>query len=116
MLAKIKIFKNPFTKAELDDIARVQFGSFVKAVVDVGREIMAVGGELHADAETALLEDGSRQEDLWGINLYLEKPFDERIEYDSMINVRPSQNNASRGVEDAVIQEKIKLVVQKLIA
>lgn len=116
MLAKIKIFKNPFAKAELDDIARVQFGSFVKAVVDVGREIMAVGGELHADAETALLEDGSRQEDLWGINLYPEKPFDERIEYDSMINVRPSQNNASRGVEDAVIQEKIKLVVQKLIA
>jgi hypothetical protein len=115
MSVEIKIFKSSFSKTELEKIAKQQFGSFVKAVVDVSREIMAIGGELHADEEALLLEDGSRQEDLWGINLYPEKPDDEWIEYDSMINVRPSQNNASRGVEDAVIREKIKSVVRKLV-
>ncbi|MBU6414824.1 hypothetical protein KGQ34_01080 [Patescibacteria group bacterium] len=87
----------------------------VKAVVDVRREVIAVGGELHADEEAMLLEDGSRQNDLWGINLYPEKSADEWIEYDSMINVRPSQNNSSRGVENAAIREKIKSVVEKLV-
>lgn len=115
MPVEIKIFKSSFAKAELNRIAKQQFGNFVKAVVDVEREIMAIGGELHADEEAILLEDGSRQEDLWGINLYPEKPDEEWVEYDSMINVRPSQNNSSRGVEDAAIREKIKLVVRKLV-
>ncbi len=115
MSVEIKIFKGLFAKAELNTIAQQQFGTFVKAVVDVGREIMAIGGELHADEEAVLLEDGSRQNDLWGVNLYPEKPDTEWIEYDSMINVKPSQNNSSRGVEDAAIREKIKSVVQKLV-
>ncbi|MDO8600087.1 MAG: DUF5674 family protein [bacterium] len=115
MSVEIKIYKSPFAKTELRDIAQQQFGTLVKAVVDVSREIIAIGGELHADEEAVLLEDGSRQEDVWGINLYPEKSDDEWIEYDSMINVRPSQNNASRGVEDAAIREKITLVVRKLV-
>lgn len=115
MSVEIKICKCPFAKAELNDIAKQQFGDLVKAVVDVGREVIAVGGELHADEEAVLLEDGSRQEDLWGINLYPEKQNEEWIEYDSMINVRPSQNNSSRGVEDVRIRDKIKLIVEKLV-
>ena len=111
----IKIIKESISKIELSDIAKNQFGDFVKAVVDVGKEVMAIGGELHADLEALLLEQGSRQENLWGINLYPEKSEKEWIVFDSMINIRPSSGNRSRGVEDLKIQEKIKTIVKKLI-
>ncbi len=87
----------------------------IKAAVDVQREVLAIGGELHADEESLLLEDGSQQEHLWGINIYPEKPPEDRIEFDSMINVRPSQNNRSRGVENPEIQTRILHIVKKMI-
>jgi len=111
----IKIIKDSISKKELLNIAKNQFGDLVKAVVDVEKKIMAIGGELHADEESILLEQGSQQEDLWGINLYLNKSNGEFIEFDSMINVRPSQNNRSRGVESLDVQRKIRDVVSKLI-
>ena len=111
----IKIIKEPISKEELLDIAKNQFGDFVKAVVDVEKEIMAIGGELHADLEALLLEQGSRQENLWGINIYPEKSEKEWIVFDSMINIRPSQNNRSRGVESLDVQRKIRDIVSKLI-
>ena len=111
----IKIIKEPISKEELLDIAKNQFGDFVKAVVDVEKEIMGVGGELHADEETLLLQNGSRQENLWGINVYPEKSEEEWIMFDSMINIRPSQNNRSRGVESLDVQRKIRDIVSKLI-
>ncbi len=111
----VKIFKNPISKKELVEIAKNQFGDLVKAVVDVKKEIIAVGGELHADEEAMLLEQDSRQEDLWGINLYVEKPEDEWIEFDSMINIRPSRGNRSRGVESSEIQKKIRDITGRLI-
>ena len=111
----IKIIKEPISNKELSNIAQNQFGDLVKAVVDIKREIIAIGGELHADEEAILLEQGSQQEDLWGINLYLNKSNDEFIEFDSMINVRPSQNNRSRGVESLDIQRKIRDIISKLI-
>ena len=96
-------------------MATRQFGEWIKAVVDVEREIMGIGGELHADIEALLLERGSRQEDLWGINIYPAQEGDELIEFNSMINVRPSQNNRSRGVESVAIQQKIRGVVARMI-
>ena len=96
-------------------IAKNQFGDLVKAVVDIEKGIMVIGGELHADEEALLLERGSEQNNLWGINIYPEKPEDERIEFDSMINMRPSQNNRSRDVESLEIQRKIRDIVNKLI-
>ena len=111
----IKIIKDKISKAELAEIAKNQFGDLVKAVVDIEKEIMAIGGELHADAEALLLEQDSRQEDLWGINIYPAKSESEWIEFDSMINIRPSQKNLSRGVEDQNIQKKIKDVITKLV-
>ena len=111
----IKIIKNKISKAELAEIAKNQFGDLVKAVVDIEKEIMAIGSELHADAEALLLEQGWRQEDLWGINIYPAKSEGEWIEFDSMINIRPSQKNLSRGVEDQNIQKKIKDVIAKLV-
>ena len=106
------------TTLSLDDLkkmAAAMFGDIVKAVVDIDRELMAVDAELHADLESLLLEDGSQQKLLWGINLYPEAPGDEFIEFDSMINVRPSQGNRSRGVEDKAIRDKIIQIVEKRI-
>lgn len=112
---QITIVTDTMSKRAIEEIARNQFGDIVKAVVDVEKGILAVGGELHADEEAVLIEDGSHQENLWGINLYPEKSSDEWIEFNSMINVRPMQNNRSRSVEDAGIQEKIRALVNKLI-
>jgi hypothetical protein len=87
----------------------------VKAVVDVERGIMALGGELNSDDEALLLDDGSFQSNLWGINLYPSADEADWIEYDSMINVRPSQGNRARGVEDAALRARIRRIVNELV-
>lgn len=103
------------TRAILTELAASRFGDMVKAVVDVSRKIMAVSGELHSDEEALLLADGSRQQDLWGINLYPAELSQDWIEFDSMINVRPSQGNRSRNVEDAATRAAILRVVGALV-
>ncbi len=112
----IRIVREPVSLDELRGIAGEQFGDFVKVVVDIRRGVMAVGGELHADEEALLLEDGARQADLWGINLYPGAAPGALIEFDSMINVRPSQSNRSRGVEDPSVRRQIEDVVGRLIS
>jgi len=111
----IQIVRQSISRAELHRRAESQFGDFLKAVVDVGRGIMAIGGELHADEEAVLLEDGARQTDLWGINLHPDGPDEGLIEFDSMINVRPSQGNRSRGVEDIATRRRIQEIVGRLV-
>ena len=93
------------------------FGSLVKAVVDIEKGIMVVDATMHADEEFFLLEqEGSKQEHLWGINIYPELRNSEKfIVFDSMINLRPGWGNRSRGVDDPKIQEKIKTIVNKLV-
>jgi len=115
MLPEIRIVREPIMLAELRTLAGDQFGDMVKAVVDVELGIMAIGGELHADEETVLLDEGSRQLDLWGINLYPDAAELERVEFDSMINVRPAQGNRSRSVEDAAQRDRILEVVRRLV-
>lgn len=111
----IRIVKTPINIEELKNIAKDQFGDFVKAVIDIENKILAIGGELHADEETLLSENGSKRENTWGINIYPEQPDNDWIEFDSMINLKPHLGNRSRGVEDTRIQEKIKLIVSELI-
>lgn len=101
---------------DLKQMAAGRFGDMVKAVVDVDREIVAVDAELHADLESLLLEDGSAQRSLWGINLYPDLPGEQLIEFDSMINMRPSQGNRSRGVEDDAIRTTVRAIVSKRLA
>ncbi len=96
-------------------MAAEQFGDFVKAVVDVRRGVVAIGGELHADEEALLLQEGARQADLWGINLYPDRPRSDFVEFDSMINVRPAQGNRSRGVEDAGLRQQINDIIERLV-
>ena len=110
-----RIIREQMTRSELVAIASEQFGDMVKAVVDVEREIMALGGELHSDEEALLLDDGSSQRNLWGINIYPSADEADWIEYDSMINVRPSQGNRTRGVEDDALRAKIRRIVTELV-
>ncbi|MFH1566144.1 MAG: DUF5674 family protein [bacterium] len=100
---------------KLNEIAKSIFGNLVKVVVDIDKEVMVVGGELHADEEALLLQKGSKQQNVWGINIYPEIKDVNWIEFDSMINLRPSQNNFSRGVSNKDIQRKIVEVVNKLV-
>ena len=113
---KILIVKDFIKKNELHKIAAAGFGDIVKAVVDIKQEIMAVGGELHADEETKLIEEhDSKRANLWGVNLYLNKTATEWIEFDSMINIKPQYGNSSRGVENEETRNKIVLLVSKLV-
>lgn len=92
------------------------FGELVKAVVDIKQGKIALDAEMHADLEQRMIEDGSNQQDLWGINLYPQKyGTDSFIEFDSMINIRPQQNNRSRGVEDEATRKIIVDIVNKKI-
>lgn len=111
----MKIIEKQIKKTDLiKDSSNFIDENAIKAVVDIKREIMAVDSPMHYECEQLLLENGSKQEDLWGINLYLDEyDIDNLVEFDSMINIRPAQNNRSRFVEDPKTQEKIKAVVQK---
>jgi hypothetical protein len=111
----MKIVTKILTLDEIKQMAAGKFENLLKAVVDVDRELIAVDAELHSDLEALLLEDGSKQKDLWGINLYPEISGNDFIEFDSMINMRPSQNNRSRGIENEEIRKKIIEVVTKKI-
>lgn len=108
------IITEKISKKELKQLAEKRFGDMVKAVVDIEQDIMALGGELHADEEAELLKNGSQQQNLWGVNLYPDEPEEKWIEFDSVINIRPSQNNRSRDVENSDIREKIKDIIKKL--
>lgn len=114
----MKAIDTTISVPELSSMAEKMYGNLVKAVVDLETGTLVVDVEMHADAEQYLLEEGSEQYNLWGINLY---PFkfgtDDFIEFDSMINIRPRQQNMSRGIDDSKIREQIiTLVSQRVTA
>ena len=100
---------------ELAVLAAEGYGDFVKAVADISRGVIALGGEMHADAEALLLEAGSAQEDLWGFNLLMGMPPGQRIEYTSLINIRPKQGNPSTTVSDGSVRSQIDQLVGRFI-
>jgi len=111
----MKIISTPTSRSILNAMLPGHFGDMVKAVVDVRQGIVGVDAELHADIEKELLSQGSLQEDLWGINLYPEPEGEDFIEFDSLINIRPTQGNRSRDVQDPAIREKIVQTVNALL-
>ena len=111
----MKIITETLKLDELRQMAVATFGNLVKAVVDVEKEIIAVDAELHSDLEALLLKDGSKQKNLWGINFYPEIQGDDFVEFDSMINMRPSQGNRSRSIESEEMRKKIVVIVSKRI-
>jgi hypothetical protein len=107
--------EDPISLDELRRLALGRFGDLVKAVVDLERGIMIVDADLHADQEAELLAGGSQQRDVWGINLYPDLPESDWLEFDSMINLRPSFGNRSRGVDDPVVRDRIARLVVGLV-
>lgn len=101
-------------KADEDTLKKVgeDLDRYIKVVVDVRRKILAAGGKMHVDGERLLLEDGSKQADLWGAGLDLET---KEIDFDSMINLRPGQGNPSREVLDKSIRKEINGIITTLL-
>ena len=111
-----KIIKNKISREELKKLSHEQYGDILKAVVDVDKKIMGVGGELHVDIQSLLIEkENSRGNNTWGINLYLDKAGDDFIEFDSMVNLKPNLGNKIRGIEDENIKKKIREIVNQLV-
>lgn len=110
---EIEIVRKAISPEQVREHAEATFGDMVKVVVDLEREIVAIGGELHSDAEAVLLDDGSKQNDLWGANIMVDKSPGENIEYNSLINIRPSQGNRSRDIQDPSIRERVRAVLSK---
>lgn len=111
----MKIISTKISLGNLQEMASHFFGDMVKGVVDIEQRILAVDAELHADLESLLLEKNAQQEHLWGINLYPFMTGDDFLEFDSMINVRPAQNNRSRSVESVELQSQIREIINQII-
>lgn len=112
----MQLIRDSISLAALTNMATNMAGNLVKAVVDVEQEIMVVDAGMHADEEYFLLEHGSDQNNLWGINLHpAHYGNDKFIEFASMINLRPSWGNKTRSVDNPLMQKKIRVIVQKLV-
>jgi hypothetical protein len=105
----------PVTLEDLRQMLGIRFSDLVKGVVDLRRGILLLDADMHADQEAILLGEGSAQADLWGINLYPELSEADWLEYDSMINLRPSFGNRSRGVDDPATRDAIAALVGRLV-
>lgn len=112
----MKIVDEKVSLSELGQMAENMYGGLVKAVVDVRQNIMGVDAPMHADIESFMLENGSAQADLWGINLYPDIDGEDFLEFDSMINLRPAQGNRSRGIDSSELKQKIKEIVCSLVS
>lgn len=112
----LQVIREPIAASTLEEMAQRMFGNLVKAVVDVELGIMALDAEMHADEEAVLLSEGSHQANLWGINLYpAEFGAPDFIEFDSVINIRPSQGNRTRSMDDASLRARISAIVARLV-
>jgi hypothetical protein len=111
----IVVVSAPIDAGELKRLAELFFVDMVKLVIDVERKLVAVGGELHADAEAILLETGSRQNDLWGANYYPGLGADQCLEYTALMNIRPAQGNRSMEVQDPATRERMAALVRALV-
>ncbi len=112
----IRIVRDKISRNDLQKLANERFGDLVKAAVDIKQGIIALGPELHADAEAELIEkEGSLRENIWGINLYPAESGDAFLEFDSMINLKPAHGNRTRGVDDEKIRKEIRRVVERIL-
>ena len=106
---------DPVSIDELRRLVPGRFHDIVKGVVDLRRNVLLLDADMHADQEAALLAEGSQQRDLWGINLYPQVDGPDWLEFDSMINLRPSFGNRSRGVDDPATRDAIRAMVESLV-
>lgn len=112
----IRIIKEKIIREELEEIAKQNYGDMAKGVVDIEKEIIALGGEFHSDANIFLIEkEGSNQRNIWGFNIFFKRPKEKWIKFVSLINIKPADNNFDMEIQNPEIKEKIKQIVNKLI-
>ncbi|MGH7322739.1 MAG: DUF5674 family protein [Candidatus Rokuibacteriota bacterium] len=107
----ILVIREPAAAGEIAEML-AELGLFIKLAVDVARDLLAGGGALHADCEQALLEDGSRQEDVWGADWY---PDIREVGFESLINVRPAQANTRLEIQSPEVRRSVELIVRRLL-
>jgi hypothetical protein len=108
---KIHIIRQCATAKEIREMLE-ELETYIKLAVDVERNILVGGGEYHADCEEVLLEDGSRQEDIWGVDWY---PDSKKVEFGALINIRPHQGNRGMEIEDSKLRAKIETIIRRLL-
>ena len=111
-MASVVILREPPGAEQLAELLRV-FETFIKLAVDIRREVVAAGGEMHADCEQALLEDGSRQEDIWGADWV---PGDRSVRFEALINIRPRQSNFHMEIQDQQLRLQVEQIVRRIFA
>lgn len=112
----MQLVTDSISLVELKKMSEKMYGNLVKAVVDIEQGIMAVDADMHADQAAFLLEEQeSKHQNLWGIGLHPDRPLEDWIEFDSMINIRPAKKNRSRSVDDPQIRIKIAAIVTRLV-
>lgn len=108
-MQKIHIIRKKATAHEVKKMLE-SLNSYIKLAVDIKRGVVAGGGLLHADCEAVLLDDGSKQEDIWGADWL---PDTKEVRFEALINIRPRQNNKQMVIEDAAIREKVETIVKE---
>jgi hypothetical protein len=111
----IVLVREQVSTEELARLVALHFQDMVKFVVDVEREVVALGGELHADAEQVLIEDGSSAADLWGANYYPGRGPANCIEFTALINIRPSRGNRTMTLQDPALRERVRALAFRRI-
>jgi len=107
----IHLLKQPASSAQIQEMLQ-QYESMIKIVVDIRRRFLSGGGEMHADCESMLLDDGSEQDDLWGANWY---PNEQRIEFESLINIRPRLGNRNIVIQDENLRRQVDSVTREIL-
>lgn len=107
----IYIIRSRATKQQVDEMIQT-LGTYIKLAVDIRRGILAGGGVLHADCESVLLEDGSQQEDIWGADW---SPSSQQVTFESLVNIRPRQNNPSIEILDPAIRQRVAEITHQLL-
>jgi hypothetical protein len=111
----IRIVTETISTSELKTLGKKYYQGMIKGVVDVQKKVVVFGGEYHMDANKVLLENNSKQKDVWGFNIRFDKPKDEWIEYTSLINIRPKQGNTDMEVHDEELRLCMKTIINSKI-
>ena len=113
VMHNILLVRDTVPLSEIKTLAKEIYGTMIKGVVDLDREIIALGGEWHMDANNVLIADGSQQPSLWGFNIIFGLPHDQWIEYHSLINIRPAQGNRSQEIKDEKLREQMRKIIDE---
>lgn len=112
---EVKIIKNKISQGELMKIAQEGYVSLVKAVVDIERKIVALGGEWHSEGQEELIKNGSSSKGTWGVNIFMGKPKETRIEFVALMNLKPFYGHRSMEITDELLKQKIQKIIDQLI-